>query len=116
MNDVKDKDESLDPTLVRIFAEQHGDLALEPFVAATRRRLQRDRRRTRLVRRGLLVVAIAMVVVASPWLIEASNRLSELLDTSFALASDWMETPFGVFAALIVGGIVALGCRRRRWR
>jgi hypothetical protein len=116
MIDIRDTDEPLDPSLLQIFSEQHRDLAPEPFVAATRRRVQHERRRIQRVKRGLLTLAIVIVIVASPWLIAASTRLSELLDTSFALVSDWLGTPLGVLAALIVGGIVAFGYRRRLWR
>jgi hypothetical protein len=116
MNDISEQDEPLDPPLRRAFNEQHRDLAPEPFVAATRRRVQRERKRQQFLKRGAVIVAIASVIAASPLLIAASSRVSGLLDTSFVLISDWLGTPLGAFAALIVGAIAVFGYRRRRWR
>jgi hypothetical protein len=116
MNDISEQDDPLDPALHRLFAEEHRKLAPEPFVAETRRRVRHERKRLQILKRGAFVVAIAVIIVASPLLIAASSRVSALLDTSFVLISDWLGTPLGAFAALIVGAIVVFGYRRRRWR
>lgn len=116
MNDIREKDETLDPALVHIFSEQHRDLAPEPFVAAVSLGVQHQRRRRQLVKSALLTFAVVIVIAASPWLIAASAYLSDLLDTAFALASDWLGTPLGAIVALVVGGAAAFGYHRRRWR
>lgn len=116
MNDISEEDPQLDPALLRIFSEQHRDLAPEPFVAATRRRVRLERRRLQFVRRGLLAFAFVVLIGVSPWLIAASIRLSELLDAGFALVSGWLGTPPGMVVALVVGGIVVVRYRRRLWR
>jgi len=85
-------DGGLDPNLLRLFDEAHTPPQPEPFVSATLRKLESDRRE-RFVRRCagvvLLMIAGAFLApyVASATLVLASWLAEQLPDTALALGS-----------------------------
>ena len=86
----------------------HAGIADGSFSAATVRRVEARQSRLRLRRRLLEAACIVAIVIASPWLIDASIRLSTLLDA-------------GIIAAVALRPIVAfwttlLWRRATRWR
>jgi hypothetical protein len=102
-----------DPILRTLFDASRPPLPAEPFVSATLARVVAWRRRASFVRGLLHAAAVVAVIWASPLLIEASVRLSALLDALFALAGEWLGTPIGMLIGL-AGCIAAVALKRRR--
>jgi hypothetical protein len=53
---------------------------------------------------------------ASPWLIQCSALLSQVLDQAFALVSEWLAKPAGMAIGAIAGVLLAVLDRVRTWR
>jgi len=92
----------LDPFLSERFRSEHTQLAPEPFLSVTLRRVEAERARARTRRYIGQAIALIGVIWASPWLVQASTLLSARLDGLFAKASWLFHTPIGM-------GIAALG-------
>lgn len=103
----------MDPTLRALFDADRAPLPAEPFVSATLARVAAWRRRATLVRGVLQATAVLAVIWASPFLIEASIKISALLDALFTRASEWLGTPAGMLVAF-VGCIAVVALNRRR--
>ena len=116
MNQDKGAMETNDPGLEALFRRTHAGRPDESFVAATMRRVAVEKSRRRLGRRLVEAAVLIGIVAASPWLIDASVRLSALLDTGLTLASDWLATPAGMAAGVtIVAAVLALGPLLAHW-
>lgn len=104
----------LDNELRELF-EHNGarELASEPFLSDTRRRIAAMRTRRRVARTLAQVLVIALIALASPWLIEGSEALSRGLELLFARLSDFLGTPAGAGLA-VLGLAIALVLRRGR--
>ncbi len=105
-----------DPALEALFRSEHTHIADEPFVGATLKRVAAERARSAVLRRALQAAALIAVIVASPWLIDGSVLLSDLLDQGFARASAWLATPAGMAIGVIVGVALAVLYRTRTRR
>jgi hypothetical protein len=104
--------EEIDPALQALFDDSHARMREEPFVSATMARVAASHARAAIVKGLLQALALLAVVWFSPLLIEASVRLSALLDDLFAAASQWLATPAGMLVALLCA-VVALVLKRR---
>ena len=62
-------------------------------------------------RRALQIAALVTVIAASPWLIQGSALLSDVLEQAFALASGWLARPAGITIAAVVGVVLAWKAR-----
>ncbi len=96
-----------DSKLAARFRYTHARIPDDPFVAATLKRVAADRARSTATRRALQVAALVAVIAASPWLIQGSALLSDMLDQVFALASAWLVRPLGITIAAVVGVVLA---------
>lgn len=85
-----------DTALAERFRSEHTQLAPEPFVSVTLRRMEAERARIR-TRRYIGQAALLVVVIwVSPWLVKASALLSARLESLFAKASWLFDTPIGM--------------------
>ena len=100
-----------DPKLAARFRDTHAHIADDPFVGATLKRVAADRARSTVTRRALQIAALVAVIAASPWLIQGSALLSDVLEQVFALASAWLAQPAGITIAAVVGVVVAWKAR-----
>ena len=113
MNESTYSGDEWDPGLEALFAKEHGQIAEEPFVSRAVKRAAADHKLTRRIRRLTALAALIAVVGASPWLIEVSVIVSTALDTSFATVSNWLSTPIGASAGLVIGALAAAAFRSR---
>jgi len=102
MSDKDEASESRDPGLEALFRRTHAGRSDEAFVAATMRRVEAAKLRRRLGRRLVEAGALIAVVATSPWLIDASVKLSSLLDTGLTIVSGWLATPAGMALAVAI--------------
>ena len=107
-----DPNEHNDPRLQALFEREHTQLADDPFVTATRRRIAAERSRRSVMKRVLLGLALLAVVGASPWLIAASVAMSAQLDVLFTYAAQLLATPLGMVVAVLCGAAVIVVNRR----
>jgi len=116
MNEDKGAVESNDPGLEALFRRTHAGQPDETFVAATMRRVAVEKARRRLGRRLVEAAGLIGIVAASPWLIDASVRLSALLDAGLTLASDWLRTPTGMACGVaFVAALLVIRPLLARW-
>lgn len=85
------------------FAGEHRQVAADPFVAATLRKIRTERRYRAGLRTALYGAGLVAAVLASPWLIAGASRLNAALEFSLSWAAGlpgaWV---LGVFAAAAV--------------
>lgn len=106
---MNDSSPDFDTTLAARFRSEHTNLPAEPFVRATLDRVASERVRVSIVRYTLLGASLIAVAWASPWLIQASELLSNRLEGLFA-------TPLGMIAAALAVTISAALLRMRTYR
>ena len=119
MNDHNHEDDEYDPLLEGLFRREHTHLPAEPFSSKTLKAIAADRKRALVTRRLLQAAGVIVLILLSPQLIAGSVWLSARLDEVFALASSWLANPFGMAAAALVAGLVAMAVlvarRARGW-
>jgi hypothetical protein len=109
MNETDENPETRDPGLEALFRRTSAEPADESFVAATMRRVEAAKTRRRIGRYLIEGAVLIGIVAASPWLIDGSVRLSDLLDMGLTRASDWLGTPAGMaIGVAIVAAVLAL--------
>lgn len=117
-SDPSDNEEG-DPLLEGLFSREHTHLPAEPFSSKTLKAIAADRKRALVTRRLLQAAGVIVLILLSPQLIDGSVWLSSRLDEVFALASSWLANPFGMAAAALVAGLVAMAVlvarRARGW-
>jgi hypothetical protein len=103
--------EGFDARLAARFDQEHRQVPVDAFVAATMQKVRSGRQRREVMRTGLRVVALAAAVALSPWLIAGVTRLNAALDSSLTastgLPSAWI---LGALATVV---LVATRVRRR---
>jgi hypothetical protein len=110
MNSLPD---DFDPALAAHFRQELVNLPAGPFVAVTARRIAAARRRGTYLKHAFQIAGVMALILGSHWLIEASTIASTKLDAWFVTGIDWVVTPLGTIAVLVVGiGAVAA----LRWR
>lgn len=102
-----------DKELEVLFRKSDAELPDEPFLAKTAERLRSTRLSRAAGRWALRVLAIAAAAAASPWLIDASIRLSAALEYVFGEADAFLETPVGMAIAVLCVLPVILRFRKR---
>jgi hypothetical protein len=102
MSERDEPSELRDPGLEALFRRTHAGRSDEAFVAATMRRVEAAKRQRRLGRRLAEAGVLIIVVAASPWLIDASVKLSSLLDAGFTIVAGWLATPAGMALAVAI--------------
>jgi len=100
-----------DPELAARFRDAHAHIPEDPFVGATLKRAAADSARSVATRRALQVAALVAVIGVSPWLIQGSVLISDLLDQAFVLASAWLAQPVGITILAVAG--IALAWKTR---
>jgi hypothetical protein len=105
--------EDLDAALAARFEQENVHLPADPFVAVTARRIAAARRRGIYLKHAFQAAGVIALIIGSHWLIEASIIASTKLDGWFVTGIDWLVTPLGTIAVLVVGiGVLAA----LRWR
>jgi hypothetical protein len=107
-------DADFDVLLAARFEREHAQIPEDPFVGATLRRIRVVQRHAAWQRRALRVATLLAVAVASPWLIDASLRLSAALESSFAWIAGLPGSLVPGAGVLVLAAIVAAGARRSR--
>ena len=107
MSERDEAAESRDPGLEALFRRTQAGRSDEAFVAATMRRVETAKVQRRLGRRLAEAGVLIAVVGASPWLIDASVKLSSLVDKGLAVVSGWLATPAGLALTVAIVAAVA---------
>jgi hypothetical protein len=106
---MTDPSDNLDANLHERFDREYSQPLAEPFLSDTTRRIAAARRRGILLRHTVQAVAVAALILVSPWLIRISALVSTQLNVVLEAVTQWLFTPIGTAAALIIGiGGVAL--------
>jgi hypothetical protein len=105
--------DDFDAALAARFRQELVHLPADPFVAVTARRIAAARRRGTYLKQAFRTAGVIAVILGSHWLIEASTIASTKLDAWFVTGIDWLVTPLGTIAVLVVGiGVLSA----LRWR
>jgi hypothetical protein len=105
--------DDFDAMLAARFRQEPVDLPADPFVAVTARRIAAARRRGTYLKHALQASAVLALILGSRWLIAASAIASTKLDAWFVTGINWLVTPLGTIAVVVVGiGVLAA----LRWR
>ncbi len=105
--------DDFDAVLAARFRQEPVDLPADPFVGITARRIAAVRRRGTYLKRAFQAAGVLALIVGSHWLILASTIASTKLDAWFLTGINWLVTPLGTIAALVIGiGVLAAW----RWR
>jgi hypothetical protein len=104
-------EEPLDELLLAQFARTHTDLGPESFVRTLKTRIEAATARRRTLRLVQQALGLAALVLASPWLIDVSRRLSSPFEAGVAATADWLLTPLGAAAGLVLLAVVFTALR-----
>jgi hypothetical protein len=100
--------DDFDAALAARFRQELVHLPADPFVAVTTRRIAAARRRRTYLKHAFQAAGVIALILSSHWLIEASTTASTKLDAWFVTGIDWLVTPLGTIAVLVVGiGVLA---------
>ena len=111
---MTDPMDDLDANLHERFDRDYSQPPAEPFLSETTRRIAVARRRGLLLRHAAQALAVAVLILASPWLIKASALVSMQLNGALDAVTQWLFTPIGTAAALLVGGVALLRTLKTR--
>jgi mannose/fructose/N-acetylgalactosamine-specific phosphotransferase system component IIC len=100
---MTDPMDDLDANLHERFDREYSQPLPEPFLSDTARRIAAARRRTILLRHAAQALAVATLILAAPWLIKISALVSTQLNVALDALTQWLFTPIGSAAALIIG-------------
>lgn len=103
-----------DNELTALFAADRDAYVSESFVVRTREILLRRRRRARLLQLLVRILAFSVVGLASPWLINGSRAVSDVLGTAFESVRQLVSSPIASAVVLVLVPLLYLF--RYRWR
>ncbi len=105
--------DDFDVALAARFRQELANLPADPFIAVTARRIAAARRRGTYLKHASQATGVLALILGSRWLIAASTIASAKLDAWFITGSNWLATPLGTIAVLVIGiGVLAA----LRWR